>query len=63
MSKERLEYNRKILEVIKDQVEAHPDYRFIQLLWALSIVDGQDNFYEESKATYDYLIDAIKENK
>lgn len=48
----RQEYNRKILEKISKEVENNPDFRFIQLLWKMNIVNHEDKFYEESKETY-----------
>lgn len=47
----RLEENKQIVEKISKIVNACPQLRFIQLLWALGIVDGQDRFYEESEIT------------
>lgn len=47
----RLEENKKIVEKISQIVDVCPQLRFIQLLWALGIVDGQDRFYEESEIT------------
>lgn len=47
----RLEENKQIVEKISKIVDVCPQLRFIQLLWALGIVDGQDRFYEESEIT------------
>lgn len=47
----RLEENKQIVEKISKIVDACPQLRFIQLLWALGIVDGHDRFYEESELT------------
>lgn len=57
----RQEANMNIIEAIKETAEAHPELRFIQLLWALGIInrDGQgnilDKFYEESVDTLSKL--------
>lgn len=61
----RQEYNRKILTRIQEEIEKHPDYRFHQILWMLGISSCENNdsirlvadkFYEESKITYEGLI-------
>lgn len=36
-SKTRLEANRKILDILKSQVESNPDYRFGQLLYNIGV--------------------------
>lgn len=51
----RYEYNKKILNIIKNEIEKNKDLRFIQLLWNLNIIDHEDHFYEESKETFDKL--------
>lgn len=56
----RYEYNKKILDIIKQEIEKNKDLRFIQLLWNLNIVDHEDRFYEESKETFDKLNGEIK---
>ena len=43
----RYENNKKILTKIAEFIERCPDMRFIQLLWALGIVNSEDRFYEE----------------
>lgn len=51
--RKRQEANRKIVSMISEQVEEHPELRFIQILWNLGIirqnVDGEiiDKFCEE----------------
>lgn len=51
-------YNRKILELVSVMIEKHPELRFCQILWALEIINKQengeiiDNFYEESYETF-----------
>jgi len=47
----RQKYNRELLKIISKEVEAHPELRFIQLLWDLGIVSAEDRFYEESDET------------
>lgn len=54
--KNRQAYNRKIVSLISDMVEKCPDMRFIQLLWALGIVNREDRFYEESEETNEIVI-------
>lgn len=36
---DRIKYNNKILDIIKEYLCKHPDMRFIQALWALGIID------------------------
>ena len=48
--------NKKLIELISDYVDKHPEMRFIQALWALKIIDrGEvgiiDRFYEEPDDT------------
>ena len=43
----RLEANRELLKLVSTVVEMYPDWRFQQVLWNMSIVDGTDKFYEE----------------
>lgn len=60
----RKEDNKKLLEILEEYLEAHPDIRFIQALWNLNIIDQQtidacgfvssfivDRFYEEPEDT------------
>lgn len=52
----RIDVNRKILGIIADEVEKYPDYRFIQILWAMDLINTEngnieDRFYEESDVT------------
>lgn len=47
----RQEYNRKIASQISEMIEKCPDLRFIQILWALGIINHEDRFYEESDET------------
>jgi hypothetical protein len=60
---ERLDYNRFIIDILSEFIEAKPDYRFCQLLQAIGINIMQegiaymkDNFYEESSITYKRII-------
>lgn len=48
----RYDENKKIVSKISEFIERCPDMRFIQLLWALGIVNSEDRFYEESEITY-----------
>ena len=48
----RLEANRNILVRLEEFIEKNPDLRFIQALWAVGIIErDQDKFYEESVDT------------
>ena len=55
--KKRLLYNLEILEKIVEYAIKHPEFRFIQILWALNVInrdiDGNlmDRFYEEPDIT------------
>lgn len=51
----RQEYNNKILKALQEIVNAFPDWRFQQILQNIDIVDGSDQFFEESKTTYNNL--------
>lgn len=61
---DRLESNKKLLELLEEYLNSNPDIRFIQALWNLDIIDRQvidacgfetsfivDRFYEEPKET------------
>lgn len=50
--KNRYKHNLKILELLSEFLEKHPELRFIQALWALNIVSNQDRFHEESFETF-----------
>lgn len=56
----RQEYNRKIVSQISEMVEKCPDLRFIQILWALGIINHEDRFYEESNETNKIVDEKIK---
>lgn len=48
--------NLKILDIIKTEIENNDSLRFIQILWALHIIDSNkngiiDRFYEEPQET------------
>ena len=53
----RIEANIKLLEILKETLCKNPELRFIQALWALKIIDSEDNreivdrFYEEPSET------------
>ncbi len=53
---ERLKNNQEILQILNDTALKYPDMRFIQILWALGIINKkdfliEDRFYEESEET------------
>lgn len=39
--KKRYEYNKKILAVLADYIEKHPELRFTQILWGLKLIDNE----------------------
>ena len=57
----RQETNRKILELLSNEIEKYPDIRFIQALWALDIINMnddrviEDRFYEEPEKTLEKI--------
>lgn len=63
----RKEGNEKLLQLLKDYLEANPDIRFIQALWNLRIIDRDpvwnpgeisppiDRFYEEPNETLERI--------
>lgn len=54
-TKDRAKYNKECLEHLSRYLEAHPELRFIQALWALNIVDREDRFYEEPWVTVEKI--------
>ena len=56
---ERQKCNLEILGKLESFLKEHPDFRFIQALWALNIVDKEDRFYEEPGKTLDKVNNAI----
>lgn len=56
----RLETNIKILNIIEQLVHEFPDMRFIQLLTAVDVILGTDQFYEESEITLKRIKEQIK---
>lgn len=53
--KEQQIYNMQLAYEVLDYIMDNPDLRFIQALWALGIVDGNDRFYESSEKTLQKL--------
>ena len=49
--KNRQESNKKLLTLLEEYISKYPNFRFIQLLWLLDIVNDDDRFYEESEET------------
>ena len=43
----RIDANRKILGIIADEVEKNPDYRFIQILWAMDLINAENGNIED----------------
>lgn len=53
---ERLRSNRLIVARLAELVEEHPDWRFHQLLQNAGVSrPGEDQFYEESKKTFENM--------
>ncbi len=60
----RQKYNFKILKELEECLEYHPDFRFIEALWSLNIVNEDDRLYEESEITFNKVKKVIaKRNK
>ena len=63
----RQKYNLAVLSKLQEFLQKHPDFRFIQALWALDIVDRDENntiidrFYEEPNKTLEKVSKALKE--
>lgn len=57
---DRYDYNKKILNIIKKEIEENKEFRFIQLLWKLNIINHEDRFYEESEETFNKIVGEIK---
>lgn len=58
----RLEANRLIVNLIKETVEAYPDWRFHQILQNLEVEKpGIDKWYEESTETLFNIKNGAKE--
>ncbi len=68
-----LHYNRLILKELKRLIEEMEEMHFIQVLWALNLIDGgfnknheykiADRFYEEASITWEKIkarLDSIK---
>ena len=60
---DRQEYNLKILAKIKEYILKNPELRFIQILWALKIINREegtfnieDRFHEEPNKTFYKLL-------
>ena len=51
-------YNKQIINILKDIVEAHSQLRWHQILQDCGIEEIQDLFYEESSKTYSKLRDS-----
>lgn len=56
----RLDNNRRILTILSEYIEKHPDLRFIQILWALNVVDHSDRFYEEPETTLEKINNELR---
>ena len=63
---DRYNYNKKILELISAIIDKEPELRFCQILWALQIIerdnDGNiiDNFFEEPVDTFSKIKNEYK---
>ena len=54
--KNRQESNKKLLTILEEYITKYPNFRFIQLLWLLDIVNNDDRFYEESEETLEIVL-------
>ena len=54
--KNRQKSNKKLLTILKEYITKYPNFRFIQLLWLLDIVNNKDRFYEESAQTLEIVL-------
>lgn len=62
MIKSRQEYNMKILDLLKENIQKYPTIRFCQLLNIFKIGDS-DKFDEESIKTYNDIVKLKKERE
>ena len=57
----RQQNNLEILKILNQVILQNPDMRFVQLLWALNIINIdnngfiEDRFYEESDKTLEFI--------
>lgn len=51
--------NVAIIKKLRKVIDMYPELRFVQLLYAVGILDGQDLFYEESAKTLKKIKDRI----
>lgn len=56
-ARNRLSFNLNIIALLETLARKLPEFRFQQLLWAVGIIDGNDNFYEEPWDTMDKLME------
>ena len=54
--KNRQKSNKKLLTILEEYITKYPNFRFIQLLWLLDIVNNDDRFYEESVETLEIVL-------
>ena len=54
--KHRQKSNKKLLTILEEYITKYPNFRFIQLLWLLDIVNNDDRFYEESEETLETVL-------
>lgn len=59
----RLDYNRKIIDILKGEVEKYPNWRFGQLIQNLGVVDRGDCFFIESQESYENLCSYLRIEK
>ena len=62
----RQKYNLEILNKLQEFLKEHPNFRFIQALWALDIIDRDENnliidrFYEEPNKTLEKVSKSLE---
>lgn len=60
ITRQRKESNKELLNILTKYIKTNPDTRFIQALWALKIIDRQedniiDRYYEEPDKTLERI--------
>ena len=51
--------NVAIVKKLRKVIDMYPELRFVQILYAVGILDGQDLFYEESAKTLKKMEDKL----
>ena len=59
----RIKYNNMLLRALKKYVRDNPSFKFIQILHALNIINGRDNWSEEPEITYKRVLRMLEQQK